>query len=256
MEQRELLVQEYNNLWNEKLIHKQSIRKFHNYLTYLTAIGSLALTFHGVSAQDFFKAGVDPATANHIINNLSNVIHLFFIPLTPIVVITLTFPINDIFHVYAIGNQIGQVECKINALSSNDTLLVWEHSVCPAVYGGEKDAESGDSVTNVISTGDYMLLFPALFMICAFSTYISIMYLCQKMGCGLAILYFGIVIYMLGAIVFLGLKLKSHTGPKSLLTKVIQNKNSPAENKRLLESLEANDKQNLEKLDSPDADKP
>ena len=31
MEDREVLLQEYNNLWNEKLIHKESIRKFHNY---------------------------------------------------------------------------------------------------------------------------------------------------------------------------------------------------------------------------------
>src|ERR1035437_6857008 len=162
MEERDILIHEYNNLWNEKLIHKQNIRKFHYYLTYLTAIGSLALAFHGVSAQDFIKASVDLTTADNIIKNLSSIIYLFFIPFTPIVIMTLTFPINDIFHVYAIGNQIGQVECKINAISKNDKLLVWEHSVCPAVYGGEKMMDSDERITNVISAGDYMLLFPVL----------------------------------------------------------------------------------------------
>ncbi len=37
MDDREVLFQEYNNLWNEKLVYKQSIRKFHNYLSYITA---------------------------------------------------------------------------------------------------------------------------------------------------------------------------------------------------------------------------
>ncbi len=55
MDDREVLFQEYNNLWNEKLVHKQSIRKFHNYLSYITAIGSLALAFYGISASDFFQ---------------------------------------------------------------------------------------------------------------------------------------------------------------------------------------------------------
>lgn len=253
MEEREILLQEYNNLWNEKIIHKQSIRKFHHYLTYLTAIGSLALTFHGVSAQDLYKASIDPATANYIVNNLPNIIHLFFIPLFPIVIITLTFPLNDIFHVYAIGNQIGQVELKINAISNNNRLLVWEHSVCPAVYGGEKVMESDDPIINIISAGDYMLLFPALFIMCAFSTYISITYLCQKAGCGLAIVYFAVVIYMLGAIVFLGLKLKNHTGPKALLARVIEHKNLAAENKNLPEPAGANDKQVIGNKGNPDA---
>ena len=37
MDASEILTQEYNNLWAEKLVHKQGIRKFHNYLTYITA---------------------------------------------------------------------------------------------------------------------------------------------------------------------------------------------------------------------------
>lgn len=230
MEERDILINEYNNLWSEKLIHKQSIRKFHNYLTYITAIGSLALTFHGVSAQDIFKASFDATTANYIVNNLSNIVHLFFIPLTPVVIITLTFPINDIFHTYAIGNQIGQDERKINAMFNNDKLLVWEHSVCHAVYGGEKIAKSNDRITNVISVGDYTLLIPALITICAISSYVSINYICEKAGCGLAILYFAILLYMVGAIAFLGLKLRSYTGPESCLARVIQQKNSELRN--------------------------
>jgi hypothetical protein len=226
MEDREVMLQEYNNLWNEKLIHKQSIRKFHNYLTYFTAIGSLALTFHGISASDIFKASVDPASANYIANHLSDVIYLFLIPLTPILIITLTFPINDIFHVYVIGNQILQIESKINFFSNNGRLLAWESFVCPTVYRGERTMESDDQITNLIKVGDYMLLFPALITICAFSTYISIVYLSQKVSCVIALLYLAIVLYMVGTILFLGLRLSSYISTKGLIAKIIKYRNT------------------------------
>lgn len=37
MDDREVLFQEYNNLWNEKLVHKQSIRKFQDWYGKYTA---------------------------------------------------------------------------------------------------------------------------------------------------------------------------------------------------------------------------
>ena len=140
MDHYEILIQEYNNLWNEKMIHKQGIRKFHNYLTYITTLGSLALAFHGVSMSDFFNTAIDPSKATYLIQNASNIVHLFFIPFTPIILITITFPLNDIFHTYAIGSQISEIERKINMIS-NKKILVWEHSICPKIYGGEKSAE-------------------------------------------------------------------------------------------------------------------
>lgn len=245
MNESKALIQEYNNLWNEKLIHKQNIRKFHNYLTYLTAIGSLALTFYGVSTQDFIKASVDISTANNMANNLPKIVNLFLLSLTPILIMTLTFPINDLFHIYAIGNQIGQIECKINDILNNNKVLLWEHSVCPAVYGGEKVFKSDEPITNVISFGDYLLLLPVLYLICVFSIYLSINYLCQmKHYYILPNLYAGLIIYMMGSIIFLGVKIKKYTGPNSLLNKVIHHKNYASESKistEKTESKESND---------------
>ena len=82
----DILLNEYNNLWNEKLIHKQSIRKFHNYLTYLTAIGSLALTFYGVSTTDIFKLGADPQTTTLFVKHARDIVNLVFVPFAPLVV--------------------------------------------------------------------------------------------------------------------------------------------------------------------------
>lgn len=226
MEDRDVLLQEYNNLWNEKLVHKQSIRKFHNYLSYITAIGSLALTFHGVSTSDFFKMVVDKDTANNLINNMTNIVNLLFIPFAPVVLITITFPINDMFHIYAMGKHIGEIERKINILSNNKILLAWEHHVCPVVYGGEKVNNCKEKVTNLIFKGDTLLLFPSLIFICIFTTALSIIYICDKGHPYLAVLYFETFLYMLTVILYLGLRLRDYTNPNGILNKLIQSKNA------------------------------
>ena len=230
MNSTEILIQEYNNLWNEKLVHKQGIRKFHNYLTYITAIGSLALAFHGVSTQDFFNSALDPEKANYLIKNASNIVHLFFIPFAPIILITLTFPLNDLFHIFAIGNQIAAIENKINTIAGKE-LLVWEHSVCPKVYGGEKGPNS-DKIKNIISAGDYMLLIPSLFILSIITTVISSIYICEKTGCLLSIGYMLIVVYMFGVIIWLASKITNYIKPDGLLTKVIKASNEFSINKK------------------------
>jgi hypothetical protein len=182
MDAREIMIQEYNNLWNEKLVHKQSIRKFHNYLTYITAIGSIAMAFHGISMQDFFKVGVDPATTNQVLQNAASIVHLFFVAFTPVVIITLTFPLNDIYHIYVMAHQLGELEKKINAQSDNQKLLTWEHVVCPVVYGGQKitTGQVETKLTNIITLGDLLLLAPAIGCLCAFATYVSSLYIYEK----------------------------------------------------------------------------
>lgn len=224
MEDRDILLQEYNTLWNEKIIHKQSIRKFHNYLTYLTAICSLALTFHGVSAQEFFK---NPDVMNQALQNAASIVHLFFIPFTPIVIITLIFPLNDLFHIYVMGNQIGQIEKKINSLSRDNQLLVWEHAICPVVYGGEKIKTDASEfrITNLISAGDKLLLVPVLFLVCVSATILSAIYLFDKLGCLATVVYVLLIVYMISSIVSLVLKLLSYTKPEGFLAKAIQLKN-------------------------------
>lgn len=220
MDNREVLVQEYNNLWNEKLIHKQSIRKFHHYLTYLTAVGSLALTFYGISPKDFFN----PATADQVIKNAANITYLVFVLFTPIVIITLTFPLNDLFHIYAIGNQLSEIERKINSLSEHSTLLAWEHAVCPVVYGG-REIEDGTShlrMTNLITRGDVMLLAPVLGLLCIFTTIVASTYICAKVGCLFTVIYDFVVAYMACALISLFLKLMAYIKPDGILTRSVQ----------------------------------
>ena len=178
MEIEEILLQEYNNLWSEKEVHLQGIRKFHNYLTYITAIGSLALAFHGLNAQDVISSVSNPDKAVILAKNSANILHLFFIAFTPILFITLTFPINDLFHIFAIGNHVGELESKINSLKKKK-LLLWEHGVCPKVFGGEPDS-TGKKLTNIINKGDYFLLFPALLFLTICSIYISVPFIWSK----------------------------------------------------------------------------
>lgn len=213
MDDREVLFQEYNNLWNEKLIHKQSIRKFHNYLTYITAIGSLALAFYGISASDLLKVGTDQALTNHILQNAGSIVRLFFIAFTPVVLITLTFPLNDIYHIYVMAHQLGALEKRINVKSDNQNLLTWEHVVCPVVYGGEKVniGHSESKLTNTIFLGDILLLAPAIAALCAVSTIVSTIYICEKVGCLFTVGYVLVIAYMVAVIVVLALKVKDYT---------------------------------------------
>jgi len=225
MEENQILLQEYNNLWNEKLIHKQGIRKFHNYLTYISALGSLALTFYGVSTQDFFKAAIDPQTGNHLVQNAANIVHLFFVPVAPVVFVTLTFPINDLFHTYVIGNQIGQLEEKINKINSKN-LLVWEHSVCTAVYGGAVSNKQ-EKITNPISLGDFLLLFPFLAGLCGTSVWLSCGFIRTKFNSTYMWVYIAIIVYMFLALLLLGWKLYKATRPNGVLVDLIKSRNPP-----------------------------
>jgi hypothetical protein len=228
MDEQEILLQEYNNLWNEKILHKQSIRKFHNYLSYMTAIGSLALSFHGISAQDFFKAGLDQETTRYLIKNADSIVNLIFIVFTPIVAITLTFPLNDIFHIFVMGNRIGELERRINGLYGN-TLLAWESAICKIVYGGKKINLNGEkhSVLNVISFGDYTILVPAIGGICLFTSIKSAIFIYNNMGCILFLLYCIVSLYLLGIILLLALKIRSYTKADGLITKVVQEASLP-----------------------------
>ncbi|MGB5156525.1 hypothetical protein [Desulfobacterium sp. N47] len=227
MDASEILTQEYNKLWAEKLVHKQGIRKFHNYLTYITAIGSLALAFHGLNAQDVISAVNNTQKAKEIMENASSILHLFFIPFAPVLLITLTFPLNDMFHIYAIGNHIGKIESRIN-LMENKKLLLWEHQVCPKVYGGDED-QKGNKISNIIMMGDALLLIPALFVLGVITTYISTSFIYHNLSTLWAVGYLALVTYMFGMVIGLALKLKNYTSPKGKLTVIIQNANDCSE---------------------------
>ncbi|HAW59535.1 MAG TPA: hypothetical protein DCX03_11095 [Bacteroidales bacterium] len=226
MDEREVLFKEYNNLWNEKLLHKQSIRKFHNYLTYISAIGSLALTFNGISASQVFN-GIDPVV-------LRNAVNLFLIAFTPVVLLTLTFPLNDIFHIYVMGHQIADLEKRINDKSGGQTLLSWEHKICPVVYGGKKVQVGHEDIKlrNIISMGDLFLLVPFLTALCIVSTILSCLYVSDKLintfGCGVGCLaiigYLVLIFYMVVVLVVSGSKLLAYTKADGPIAKVVSNR--------------------------------
>lgn len=226
MDEREVLFKEYNNLWNEKLLHKQSIRKFHNYLTYISAIGSLALTFNGISASQVFN-GVDPAI-------LRNAVNLFLIAFTPVVLLTLTFPLNDIFHIYVMGHQIAELEKRINDKSDNQALLSWENKICPVVYGGKKLRIGQEDIKlyNIISIGDIFLLVPFIAALCIVSTILSCLYMSDKLsasyesGVGnLAIIgYIILILYMMAVLVTSGWKLLAYTKASGPIQKIVSSK--------------------------------
>ena len=128
MDDREVLFQEYNNLWNEKLVHKQSIRKFHNYLSYITAIGSLALAFYGISASDFFKVGVDPALTNHILKNAGSIVRLFFIAFTPVDIPRLAEASIDVRALGLCLSVVG-VTALLRAVDTTEPVFVARHTL-------------------------------------------------------------------------------------------------------------------------------
>jgi hypothetical protein len=221
----DVLLAEYNNLWSEKLIHKNSIRKFHNYLTYLTGASSLALTFLGVSATDLFQASVDPKTFGQTVSHLRDTIFLLSVPFAPVVFATLTFPLNDMFHVYAIGRRIAQIERKLNRLRGDRRLLVWESRVCPTVYGGQPfsvGARRQESLTNVISRGDILLLFPLLAVVLFAAVGTAFVYLLKHTPVVVVVAYVFIVLYMFFALAWLGAKVFRYTSPTGPLAQAME----------------------------------
>lgn len=171
----QVMLSEYNNLWQEKNVHKASIRKFHNYLTYVATIGSLALALNGLSFQDLI--GNDPGKSQFLAIHGKDILNLIFVPFAPVVLITLTFPINDTFHIYTLGGQIAALERRINELCARNN-LTWEHVVCPYVYGGRRFSD-GTKVNNLIVFGDIFLLGPAIFVLTIVTSGLGYRYICK-----------------------------------------------------------------------------
>ena len=159
----------------EKNVHKASIRKFHNYLTYVATIGSLALALNGLSFQDLI--GNDPGKSQFLAIHGKDILNLIFVPFAPVVLITLTFPINDTFHIYTIGGQIAALERRINELCMKIN-LTWEHVVCPYVYGGRRFGD-GTKVKNLIVLGDIFLLGPAILILTTVTSVLGYKYVCK-----------------------------------------------------------------------------
>ena len=173
MDTLDILTNEYNNLWHEKLLHKQSIRKFHYYITYITSVSSFVETFIGLSLTGLIK-GIENPSYNPV-----HIAIMLMIPLTPIVLLLVSFAINDLFQIYVIGTQIGNIEKKFNNILGINTLLTWEHRICPVVYGGSIDIKLGycgsnlEPISNVIRLSDYLILLPFVLTVCGIASFLG-----------------------------------------------------------------------------------
>ncbi len=126
----ELMLREYDNLWREKLLHKESQRKFYNYVSYLSSIASLALVFLGLSTSSFFEKQLTEHTIP--------IVKLLCLPLPPIIILFVSFVLNDAFQLYVIAARVGSLERRINQAAQQGPVLGWESRVCPVVFGGER----------------------------------------------------------------------------------------------------------------------
>jgi hypothetical protein len=193
----DVLFKEYNNLWYEKLLHKQSIRKFQNYITYLLSMGSIALAFKGVSMTDIFKeSGVNSL---QFVNNVAGAIYILFVPFTPVVCIIITFIINDMFQIYVMGTQIGYIERRINALLGNNPLLSWEHRICPVVFGGAGDRRNGKYI-NLIRLSNSLVYFPMVVFVSVLTSYYAAQFLWCSISPTIALLYVFVIVMFVGVI--------------------------------------------------------
>jgi hypothetical protein len=224
MDALDALLGEYNNLWQEKVAHKQSIRKLKGYLSYLTSILSLALTFMGLSTTDIFKTVLNNNSTT-LVSNFSIIFTLISIPFTPIVILIASFALNDLFHIYVIGNHIGNIEKKINDLLQKKDLLTWEHRICPVAYGGKKIGDK--SYKNIIAWSDARIFFPIVLSLCFITIYYGGRFIYDKSIMIFGI-YAGIIVYLVWSFVRIGMKLFEYTKANSSLTTTMASLNKAA----------------------------
>jgi len=220
MDTLDILTNEYNNLWHEKLLHKQSIRKFHYYITYITSVSSFVETFIGLSLTGLIK-GIENPSYNPV-----HIAIMLMIPLTPIVLLLVSFAINDLFQIYVIGTQIGNIEKKFNNILGINTLLTWEHRICPVVYGGSIDIKLGycgsnlEPISNVIRLSDYLILLPFVLTVCGIASFLGANFLYANNYIISFAIYIGIIVYLIFIELFvIGWKLLKYTKPNSSLAR-------------------------------------
>lgn len=176
MERIHVLLAEYNNLWQEKLIHKQQISKFMNYLVYLASTASLILTFIGLSPSDIFKD-------DKIYHRTMDIATMLLIPFVPVICIILTFRIADFYHIYVIGYQIERIENMINEIIGVSNILTWQSQTCQAAYplaSMQGCDQSRPKVRNLIKLTEFYIFMPLMVGLCLLTWIIGSIFLYNK----------------------------------------------------------------------------
>ncbi|SDO67639.1 hypothetical protein [Desulforhopalus singaporensis] len=218
MDNPELLLGEYNNLWSEKNTHKIQLRKFKGYLSYFTSIMTGSLSIFGLSTTELFQTisnSKDPAI---LTQNITNVLNIISVPAVPIILLISSFAINELFQIYVIGNTIGNIEKKLNKLTG-ENIYSWEHKICPVVYGG-KDNHNGKKLTNIILLNDVLIFFPLMLILTTILVVFALNFL-YNYNLILLYSYAAILFLMLLGIIYVATKLANYTKASSQLSSFI-----------------------------------
>jgi len=218
MDNKELLLAEYNNLWQEKIAHKASLRKLKGYVSYFTSIISGSLTIFGLSSSDIFETLSTAKNASVLAQNISNAIKVISIPAVPIILLLGSFALNELFQIYVIGNHIGNIESKLNKLVGHD-IFSWEHKVCPVVYGG-RPTKSGNKLTNIIAINDFMLFFPFVSILTIVMLVFALIFL-FSISQIVFYSYTALILLLFAGIITVAWKLKEYTHADSQLSQAI-----------------------------------
>lgn len=209
-----LLLQEYNNLWQEKLVHKQQLRKLNNYLSYLTSMASLALTLLGLSATEFFAKFMKDE-GQQAFNYAAQAISLICIPFTPVVIVVLSFTLTELYHIYVMGLHIGGLEKRMNQLAQvAGPGLTWEHQVCALAYaeGGGK-GESEATLNLVGFNTKWLLALPAA-LVSLITAVVGFKTLVRYDLWWLTVLVAAIYLSLIVAVMISGCKMMAYTAGK------------------------------------------
>jgi hypothetical protein len=215
MDNAELLLKEYNNLWNEKNTHKVQLRRFKGNLSYFTSIITGSLSIFGFSTTEFFKTISKSNEPTVLTQNISNLLNIISVPAVPMILLIASFAINELFQIYVIGNTIGGIEKKLNKLIEKD-IFSWEHKICPVVYGG-KENSNGNKITNIILINDMLIFFPLMSILTIILMYFALTFL-YNLNMLLFWCYSAILFFMLASIVRIATKLSKYTKANSELS--------------------------------------
>ena len=179
--------------------------------------------FKILKLTDFFKEFLSNANNAELLGKVDDIIILAFLPFTPVVLIVMSFVMNDLFQIYVIGTQIGCIEKKINDLFES-SLLSWEHLACPVVYGGRIIADSQKyALVNIIRKNNNLIFAPFVGLVCLFTSVIGSAFLISKHHPYLFTLYLAILLWLIGSLLYTGSKLNQYTKDGSPLSTSLKN---------------------------------
>jgi hypothetical protein len=145
----DVLMAEYRCLWDEKLVHKQELKKFQGYLNYLIPTGSVALAVGGAKLVEAAEGVVKELAPV----GLRDFLTLLIFPLALVLPLVAIFVTTEMFHIHVISRHIANLERRISA--ETGSRLLWESEVSPAVYYRKPVGDYGH-LANPIEWGAYV----------------------------------------------------------------------------------------------------